>query len=100
MRRLVGCGLVLAMSCGSTVISAKGLSTSCSVDSDCIAVYLGDACASCGCANAAISKSSQSAYDQEDADARQACWPRRTPSCGCIATAAACSNGTCVQTSP
>jgi hypothetical protein len=91
---------LLAMSCGSTVISSKGLSTACTVDADCVAVYLGDVCGVCDCPNAAIAASSKASYDTEVSDAQKLCGPRTAIACDCIQVSAGCSSGTCVKKTP
>lgn len=97
MTRMCALGAMLLLGCGSTVISTHGLSTTCSVDADCVAVFVGDACQVCGCANAAIALSSQAAYDKERSAAEAWCGPRPKALCApCVETRVGCSSGTCV----
>jgi hypothetical protein len=98
MRRLLL--LVLVTACGSTVITDQGLSRVCAVDADCVAVFLGDACSVCDCANTAIAKTSKGLYDKELAAARLWCGPRPAIACECIGFTALCDAGTCTGTVP
>lgn len=87
--------LALTMSCGSTLISDKGLSKTCTVATDCAAVFIGDACSTCLCPNAAISTSSRAAYDLEVTQAQRLCGPRPAIACDCAQSTVECSSGTC-----
>jgi hypothetical protein len=76
---------------------ASSYGQSCAVDSDCIAVGLGDPCSACalGCANAAINKSSKQQYLADVAKA-----PAAGVGCFCIAgpelfSSTCCHGGQC-----
>jgi len=60
---------------GSTIVTADGLSKTCAVDEDCLAVYVGDACGFCNFGNTAIAKSDQAAYQIKYNAARANCPP-------------------------
>ena len=88
--------------CGGSVshtISATEFQTSCSVDTDCVDVYVGSlACCGDGCPNAAISQASYSAYEAALSSRTPICDP--APPCLALTNAeckvgAACTNGTC-----
>ncbi len=93
-------GVLLALSCGPTTVSERGLSTSCTVDTDCVAVFLGDVCGHCRCPTAAIASSSQSAYDAELEAALKSCGGAPVNTCLCTQASAHCSSGTCTLARP
>jgi hypothetical protein len=76
------------------LIQAANYDQSCTTDSDCIAVGLGNACFGCeiGCPNAAISRSSQAQYRSDVADS-----PANGADCGCpiFPSGPCCVGGLC-----
>ncbi len=60
---------------GNTVVTADTLSQTCTVNDDCIPVYVGDACGFCNISNASIAKSDQMAYQDAYNAARANCPP-------------------------
>jgi hypothetical protein len=94
--------LLLTISACNTGLHAVDYSKQCSVDADCVSVFMGDPCNGCGCDNDAISTSSKSKYDADARAYTAFCSPLR-PRCvaDCIATRAVCSAGSCtLATSP
>ena len=80
---------------GPCVLSPSSYVTSCNADSDCISVWLGDACSSkCFCPNASINASSSAQYEK-DRDATN----HGGGICACPAfPSPTCCNGTCSAT--
>lgn len=86
---------------GSTVLTATGFASSCSVDDDCIGVYFGDVCGLCTTAvpNAAIASSGVATYENEFNAAVSSCPPIRIAgSCIQNETITTCVTGTCMLT--
>jgi hypothetical protein len=81
---------------GDHTLSGAGLSTACTQDSDCIAVYFGDGCSDCFCNNAAIAVSAQGAYASEQTAKKAGCCPQLPCGIDCAATLVSCHQGTCV----
>lgn len=100
MRRLLHL-LVLAVfaACGTPTLQTNDYGKTCSVDADCVAVYLGPLCQVCGgCTNAAISVADKAKYDADAKAGAQACPPRLgpQPACApCEQPAATCDAGVC-----
>lgn len=90
--------LLWLAACGSGSITDVGLSKSCSVDADCAPVYVGQACGTCTCPNAAIAAKELSRYEAEANAARQWCGPRPAIACDCIRFTVTCASGTCLGT--
>jgi hypothetical protein len=84
---------LLLPGCGITTVSLSDYNTSCSVDTDCMAVAVGEVCG-CACANAAINRSDSSRYLSDFSAARSHC---SGPECraDCAAPKLSCSAGTC-----
>lgn len=87
--------LALTAGCGTpanTSISAASYSSSCSVEADCVAIFVGNQC-SCGCEYAAINRSDLSRYQADKA--RISCVEDFV--CGpCMSATATCTAGRCV----
>jgi hypothetical protein len=103
MKRLLACLavlplLVLVAACDNA-ISAEGFDQSCTLDKDCVAVFLGDLCANphCNCPNDAINKSSLNSYNSE-AETKLAACPAGGggPACTCAFHTLSCVQGTCM----
>ena len=80
---------------GSTKLSTAGFDKSCSADTDCVAVFEGNACAGCRCDNAAIAKSAEKDYRKERAIREDRC--TNVPPCDadCAQVSVVCNAGTC-----
>jgi hypothetical protein len=94
LRTLLYTGLLaLAAGCGAvTSISAESYNQSCSVEADCVEIFVGDVC-SCRCDYAAINRSDLSRYQADRA--RITCLEQKL--CGpCQSAAATCTAGRCV----
>jgi hypothetical protein len=101
--------LVLAAvgGCGASAthsVTASDFQQSCSVDSDCVAVYEGTlGCCGPGCPNAAINQTSHAAYDSTVSSRTPTCSPA-DPCVGLTAVicraGAVCANGTCAFQQP
>lgn len=90
----------LAVLACDTTLDAKDYSKTCSVDADCVAVYLGPGCQVCGCTNDAINVSSKAKYDADAKAVASACPPRvgPTPLCAaCEQPVAVCTAGSCTR---
>lgn len=85
----------LCVSCGPHAIADTGLSKSCTTDAECVAVYVGDACGDCACANSAIATSDLTRYQSEANAATAQCGPFKARACPCAAFPVVCSAGTC-----
>jgi hypothetical protein len=60
--------------CSDSTLSIDDYDTSCAVDDDCVAVFIGDVCpCGGGCANAAINKRDQEQYREDYQDAYDSC---------------------------
>jgi hypothetical protein len=84
---------------GSTTIDIKDLDKTCTVTTDCVAVFTGDACAICQCANDVIAKKNQTAFDAKVRAAEASCGPRPAIACAadCAQVVFSCSGaGKCV----
>jgi hypothetical protein len=92
--------LASALSCGSTTVTGKDIATSCAVDVDCVAVFLGDVCGKCTCPTTGISRASKSTYDAEYAAAVKGCSGGPVNTCACVEVSAKCASGTCTIASP
>ncbi len=81
----------------SAIVRATDFSQSCTVASDCVAVYSGDQCAPCQCPNAAIATSQASSYASKSTQAKASCGDTGNISCGapCPATTTLCAGGKC-----
>jgi hypothetical protein len=79
---------------GAASIAAKDFDQTCTAATDCVAVLEGPACI-CACANAAISRSAQRAYQDQQSILNREC-PKRTCAPPCKAPDLACENGKCV----
>jgi hypothetical protein len=108
----VTCAFTIAASCGAAGgkccvpceadpdvqrISASSYDQACSVDSDCVAIGVGDPCRACDIlcpGNAAINKSSLSQY-RKDIAASAALGDAATCSCAAAALTVCCNAGTC-----
>ncbi|MBL8923473.1 MAG: hypothetical protein JNJ54_31760 [Myxococcaceae bacterium] len=92
--------LLLASACGTPTLVETDYAKNCSVDADCVAVYIGPLCQVCGgCANTAINVADKAKRDADAASAARSCPPRfgPQPACApCRQPAAACTSGTCV----
>ena len=92
----------LAVMACDTTLEAKDYSKTCSVDADCVAVYIGPGCQVCGgCANDAINVASKAKYDADAKAVANACPPRLgpQPACApCLEPLAVCTVGSCTQT--
>jgi hypothetical protein len=104
MKRLFTCllalpTLLLIVAACDNGISAEGFDQSCTLDKDCVAVFLGDLCANpnCNCPNDAINKSSLNSYNSEAATKLAAC-PAGSggPACSCVFHTVSCVQGTCM----
>lgn len=86
---------VLLSGCGGG-LHASSYSQTCSVASDCVAVFSGDLCNGCGCPNEAINVSDQRRYEADARAYTALCSPLR-PRClaDCIQVFPACSAGRC-----
>ena len=97
-RRILAISLVLSASaaCSGHPLSASDYDKSCKVDTDCIDVFIGDACDACRCSNDAINISEQEHY-QKDLDAAANCHGGG-PVCDadCIFKPPVCQQGTCI----
>jgi hypothetical protein len=100
-RILIACVLAGAFGgCSSEThsIEASEFQRSCSVDSDCVAIYEGTiGCCGLGCPNAAVNQVGYSAYETAVSTRTPTCSPR--PPCNysrpVCRGGVACSNGTC-----
>lgn len=92
--------LMLATACGTPTLVETDYAKNCSVDADCVGVYVGPLCQVCGgCANTAINVADKAKRDADAAAASRSCPPRLgpQPACApCREPTAACTNGTCV----
>jgi len=75
-------------------ISASNYNQTCSADSDCVAIAVGDPCRLC-CANAAINKADQAKYNADVAEDRAECRPVIPCTIACLMNHAACTNNKC-----
>jgi hypothetical protein len=96
-----GAGGACTPSTGDHTITTAGLSVACTQDSDCTAVYVGDACG-CGCPGAAIATSAEAAYEQEASAAKAGCCVVDPTPCsaGCPDIAVGCQQGVCTFGAP
>jgi hypothetical protein len=99
-RILMSLVFAMSLSCGDTTVTGKDFSTSCTVDADCVAVFLGNVCAQCTCPTTAISRSSKNAYDTEYAAAVKGCGGTPVNTCSCLEVTAHCASGTCTIPAP
>ncbi|PZR18594.1 MAG: hypothetical protein DI536_01555 [Archangium gephyra] len=84
--------------CGTpTILEAKDYKQSCTKNSECVAVYLGEVCKPCLCNNDAIAAEQSKIYEADFTGAQRSCsGPIPAVACGpCEAKAAVCDNGTC-----
>lgn len=80
----------------SVVLSAEGYAKDCAKDADCVAVYEGDLCERCSCANTAIAKSANADYRRETSERQKSCAWREPRKCqACAPVDAVCASGTC-----
>lgn len=81
----------------STSIAATEFARTCSVDTDCTAIYEGTVCRLCQCPNAVIATSARDAYQDRFAALQTACAPHPTTHCeaDCIGIEPRCNAGTC-----
>jgi hypothetical protein len=80
----------------STTISADEYDRSCTADSDCVRIYVGDVCGCMACAGDAINAKDESKYENDFALRKAACV--RSVMCGaeeCICTNIACVSNKC-----
>ncbi len=88
--------LVLAACGNPSVIDGKYYKNSCSLPSDCVAVFFGDQCGVCDCGNAAINASDKVTYDADRSAAIATCGPRPAVACApCQARQLTCTAGVC-----
>ncbi|MBM4779017.1 MAG: hypothetical protein GQE15_15030 [Archangiaceae bacterium] len=95
-------GLLLLLAACNTGLHRVDYTDTCNVDSDCVAVFMGDPCNGCSCTNDAISTSSKAKYDADARAYASFCSPFR-PQClaDCVAARAVCQAGRCaLSTSP
>ncbi len=111
MKSLFSFLFVVALACGGRVDGDAGVpdastdvaaqctlqlssySTSCTVDTDCVGVFIGDACtANCFCATGAIATSSHAQYEADFAATSHG-----TSMCACPAMPVRCCAGTCAM---
>lgn len=85
------------LACGcSTTLRAENYDASCTSDNGCVAVFEGDACAVCGCPNAAISQGEAARYAGDAARLVELCGPLPAAACGaCLEPTVACVQGRC-----
>lgn len=83
--------------CGTpTVLEAKDYKVSCTKNSECISVYLGDVCNPCLCDNAAISAEQSQIYSADRTGAQRSCGPITAIGCAqCAPKTPVCTDGTC-----
>jgi len=84
--------------CGTPTLEVKDYSKACTVEADCVAVYIGPLCQTCGgCPNEAISQSSKAKYDADAAAAARSCPPNlnRAVCAACRLPEVACTAGAC-----
>jgi hypothetical protein len=81
----------------SHTIDIAGYDTSCSASSDCIAVFMGDLCGNCTCANAAINAVDIMKYQ---AEVKAKALPPSPGGCFCPASTPICADGECVAQVP
>lgn len=69
------CAVVATLgACSDSMLSLDDYDTSCAVDGDCVAVFIGDVCpCGGGCANAAINQRDHEQYREDRADAYDSC---------------------------
>jgi hypothetical protein len=83
-------------------IRASDYSQSCKDASECVAIYEGNGCAACRCANAAIRKDQLPRYER-DLKQFESCFDPSKCAADCIDVTggpAACTSGTCVYDEP
>lgn len=101
MRTLLVLIAVLACSACNTALELKDYAQSCSIDADCVAVYVGQVCNTCGgCANAAINQASKAKYDADARAVSANCPPRLggpvvCAAAACVQPRVVCTAGTC-----
>ena len=81
----------------SSSITAAEFASACSVDTDCTAIYEGDACRLCRCPSAAIATSARAAYEERFAALQAACAPHPGTTCNadCDRVEPRCNAGKC-----
>jgi hypothetical protein len=85
---------------GNTTLDASRYQTTCVVDSDCVAVFMGDICSACTCHNDAISTSSRGRYNGDVGGIAPWC-PQNFSTCGaCPTVTAGCDAGQCQVVTP
>ena len=68
------------------------------MDPDCVAVFQGDACNTCGCPNAAIKQSALAQYQKDLAALQTHCGPRPKIACAdCSPRLGLCLGGSCTS---
>ncbi len=88
--------VLLALGCGGTTIATTGYDRACAIDSDCAAVFQGEACAVCICPNAAVNQGQLTRYQSDLAALRTKCGPMPAIACGpCSPVIGLCLGGSC-----
>ncbi len=83
------------------ILRAGDYDQDCEVDTDCVAIFEGNACTSCACPNAAIASKDASKYSGDRTDAAKdcpdpgdvACTPCESPRVGCNPNTKKCGIG-------
>jgi len=89
--------LLALCACGAgTEINTGSYDLRCATDVDCTPVYQGDACAVCGCPNAAVNTSQVTRYEADLARLRTKCGPMPAIACGaCLPRRGLCTSSRC-----
>lgn len=101
MRTLLLLAAALALAGCDTTLDAKDYSQTCSVDADCVPVFVGEVCNACGgCQSAAINKADKGRYDADAKAISGSCIrlpgpPVACAAAACLAPVGACVNGAC-----
>src|SRR5262249_13562705 len=92
----ISLALLASVACADHSLAATDYKRKCTMDPECIDVFIGDACSTCRCSNDAINVSDQARY-QKDLDAAANCGPE-APVCNiaCMFKPPVCQDGTCV----
>ncbi len=102
VRALGVVAIFLSVACGSddepgpsTAVHTKNYSKACAVETDCVAVYEGNACSACQCENAAVAKTEHKNYLRDLGFAEGRCTSAPACAADCRSVTVTCTSGTC-----